>query len=70
MQLSDTRTLQNRPQPALSRVLSNVALLVTTWDLRRRTRKDLRSLPAHMLADIGIDPQIAAHEAYKPFWVA
>ncbi|MEO6298182.1 MAG: DUF1127 domain-containing protein [Paracoccaceae bacterium] len=70
MQLVDANTLHSRPLPPLSRVLLNVTLLVVTWDLRRRTRKDLRGLTVHMLADIGVDPQVAAREAEKPFWVA
>ena len=70
MQSVDATTLHTRPVPPLSRVLLNVSLLMVTWDLRRRTRKDLRGLTVHMLADIGIDPQVAAHEADKPFWVA
>ena len=70
MQLADVHSLSRRPLPPFSRVLLNVTLMLVTWDLRRRTRKDLRSLSAHMLTDIGIDPQRAAVEADKPFWVA
>ena len=70
MQLAEVLSLSRRPLPPFSRVLLNVTLVLVTWDLRRRTRKDLRSLSAHMLSDIGIDPQRAAVEGDKPFWVA
>jgi uncharacterized protein YjiS (DUF1127 family) len=58
--------LTHHPLPPLSRVL----LVVVQWDLRRRTRKDLRGLPDYMLRDIGLDPFNAAQEAAKPFWRA
>ena len=56
--------LIHQPLPHLSRAL----LVVVQWDLRRRTRKDLRGLPDYMLRDIGLDPYTAAVEAAKPFW--
>ena len=67
---TDANTLRSHPLPTLNRVFLNVTLTLTSWQARRRTRKDLRSLSGHMLADIGIDPQVAAREADKPFWVA
>ena len=66
--LTDIQTLHRRPLPPLSRVLLNVTMVLVTWDLRRRTRKDLRSLSSHLLLDIGMDPTRAAIEAEKPFW--
>ena len=62
--------LTTHPLPPLSRVLLRVTLLAVTWEMRRRTRKDLRKLSDHMLADIGIDPATAFSEAAKPFWRA
>ena len=59
-------TFTPHPLPPLSRVL----MVVVQWDLRRRTRKDLRGMSDHMLRDIGLDPIAAAHEAAKPFWRA
>ena len=61
-------TLHHRPLPPLSRLLVGATLAVVTWDLRRRTRKDLRGLTDHLLRDIGLDPATAAREAAKPFW--
>lgn len=58
------------PLPPLSRALLRATLVVVQWDLRRRTRKDLRGLTDYMLQDIGLDPMSAAHEAAKPFWKA
>ena len=58
--------LSPQPLPPLLRVTR----LVVTWDMRRRTRKDLRALSDHLLHDIGLDPKTAVAEASKPFWRA
>lgn len=60
-------TLTRHP---LSRALLAATLVVAQWDLRRRTRKDLRGLTDYMLRDIGLDPRAAMQEAAKPFWRA
>ena len=62
--------LTTHPLPPLSRVLLQATLLAVTWEMRRRTRRDLRKLSDHMLTDIGLDPWAAAREAAKPFWRA
>lgn len=62
--------LSTHPLPPLSRLLLRVTLLAVTWEMRRRTRKDLRNLGTHMLVDIGLDPLAAEVEAQKPFWRA
>lgn len=62
--------LSTHPLPPLSRVLLRATLLAVTWEMRRRTRKDLRALSDHLLHDIGLDPAVAAVEASKPFWRA
>lgn len=59
-----------RPLPPLSRLLLSLTLVAVTWDMRRRTRRDLRALSGHMLVDIGLDPSAAMIEAAKPFWRA
>ena len=68
MSLSETIALSRRPLPPVSRLLVSATLALVTWDLRRRTRKDLRDLSGHMLQDIGLDPVEARLEAAKPFW--
>ncbi len=44
--------------------------LVSQWQERARGRRDLQRLDARLLADIGLSPYDAAHEAAKPFWRA
>lgn len=70
MTQSAVYALSTHPLPPLSRVLLRVTLLAVSWDMRWRTRKDLRGLSDHMLHDIGLDPMVAATEAAKPFWRA
>jgi uncharacterized protein YjiS (DUF1127 family) len=62
--------LASHPLPAFSRVLVAATLTVVTWQLRYRTRSNLRALPDHMLHDIGLTPMDATFEAEKPFWRA
>jgi uncharacterized protein YjiS (DUF1127 family) len=62
--------LTTHPLPPLSRVLLRVTLIAVTWEMRRRTRRDLRKLSDHMLTDIGLDPWSTTREAAKPFWRA
>ena len=62
--------LSSHPLPPLSRSLLRLTLIAVTWEMRRRTRRDLARLPAHMLRDIGLDPFVAVQEAAKPFWRA
>ncbi|WP_375281314.1 DUF1127 domain-containing protein [Pseudooctadecabacter sp.] len=54
--------------PAVASVAVIVAVAVTKWDARRRTRKHLTKLPPHPLSDIGLDAMTAQQEAAKPFW--
>ncbi len=62
--------LTTHPLPPLSRVMLRATLIAVTWEMRRKTRHDLRKLSDHMLADIGLDPHAAGQEAAKPFWRA
>ncbi len=54
--------------PALATVAVAFAVVVTTWDTRRRTRKHLKDMPRHLLKDVGLDQITANQEAAKPFW--
>ena len=70
MSLIDAVALSTRPLPPLSRLVVSLALTVTKWEMRYRTRKHLTDLPHQMLADIGLDPFSAEQEGAKPFWRA
>ena len=65
-----TYALSTHPLPPFSRALLRLTLVAVTWEMRRRTRQNLRNLDDHMLADIGLDPQAASAEVAKPFWRA
>lgn len=54
--------------PVAARAFVTAAVIVTTWDMRRRTRKALLKLDHHDLYDIGLTRQQALAEAAKPFW--
>lgn len=70
MSLIDAVALSARPLPPLSRLAVSLALTVTKWEMRYRTRKHLADLPQQMLTDIGLDPLAAELEGAKPFWRA
>ncbi|MGH1452953.1 MAG: DUF1127 domain-containing protein [Paracoccaceae bacterium] len=59
----------NSPRlPALARVALAVAVTVTKWDARYRTRKQLARLSPEQLDDIGMTRGQAYTEAARPFW--
>ena len=61
--------LNSRSQlPFMAGLAVRFAVAVTTWDIRRRTRKQLRDLPPYLLKDIGLERHAAIAEASKPFW--
>ncbi|WP_103333522.1 DUF1127 domain-containing protein [Pseudotabrizicola formosa] len=68
--MSPVETLVFRPAslPPLSRLVLAAAVRVMTWEVRRRTRKDLTRLTPHLLRDIGVDPMTAQAEANRRFW--
>lgn len=55
--------------PLLASVAVQVAVVLTRWEERRRTRKQLAKLESHLLDDIGVSPFQAKTEAKKPFWL-
>ncbi len=70
MNTAEVYALSSHPLPPLSRSLLRLTLVAVTWEMRRRTRKDLRNLSSQMLRDIGLEPWDARIEAAKPFWRA
>ena len=63
--------LNSRSQlPVVASLAVRFAVVVTAWDLRRRTRRHLHNMPPHLFNDIGLDCQTAIAEASKPFWRA
>ncbi|WP_306116386.1 MULTISPECIES: DUF1127 domain-containing protein [unclassified Roseovarius] len=62
------KTSGGYPLPLLARLAMQFAVIVTTWDMKHRTRKQLLRLDAHLLRDIGIERDAAYTEARRPFW--
>ena len=56
------------PLPALASVALALAVTVTRWTVRRKTRKALAKLGAHHLKDVGLSKEDAWREAALPFW--
>lgn len=72
-----SRVMQNRSSSVIGAArrqqrsgsaLRRLADVVTVWTLRRRTRRTLSELDAHLLEDIGITEADARYEAHRPFW--
>jgi uncharacterized protein YjiS (DUF1127 family) len=62
-------TAQNRI-PALSLLAVRVAVVVSKWATRRRTRRTLRMLTHLQLHDVGLTRAAALTEAGRVFWRA
>ena len=62
------KTSGGYPLPLLARLAMQFAVIVTTWDMKRRTRKQLLQLDDHLLRDVGIERDVAYTEARRPFW--
>ncbi len=60
-------TAQNRI-PFASVVAVRVAVLLSKWATRRRTRIALDRLDAHLLRDVGLTQAAADREAERAFW--
>lgn len=54
--------------PVLAKVAVKVAVLITKWSIRQRSRKHLRRLSDAQLKDIGLTRSEAHYEATLPFW--
>lgn len=61
--------LQSRlPQSPMALVVITVATTLLTWDLRRSTRRALKTLTDTELQDIGLTRDEAYTEARRLFW--
>ncbi|WP_299042201.1 DUF1127 domain-containing protein [uncultured Tateyamaria sp.] len=60
-------TAQNRI-PAASVIALRVAVVLSKWGQRRRSRHALHQLPPHLLRDIGLTPAEAERESRRVFW--
>lgn len=68
--IADTRnTSGGYPLPLLARFAVQFAAIVTTWDMKRRTRRQLLKLDDRLLHDVGIERDAAYTEARRPFWL-
>lgn len=56
------------PLRTRSGVLARLRTALLTVLTRRRARLRLGHLDAHLLRDIGLDPQEVRRESTKPFW--
>lgn len=56
------------PLPAMAELALRVAVVVTKWSRRARTRQALDRLNPDQLKDIGLTPEEAWREAALPFW--
>ena len=56
--------------PAASVLALRIAVVLSKWATRRRTRLALRQLSAHQLRDVGLTPADALIEAQRVFWRA
>lgn len=59
-----------RPLPLMAVLAVRVAVTLSKWSVRARTRKSLKGLDPHLLRDIGLTPDAAEIEANKRFWRA
>jgi uncharacterized protein YjiS (DUF1127 family) len=55
--------------PTLANVALRIAVVLTLWTQRRRSRQALANLTDAQLNDIGISRTQAREEAKRPFWV-
>lgn len=60
--------IQTLPMRAPRGLLARLITALTVARQRRAERHRLALLDAHMLRDIGLDPQEARRECSKPFW--
>ncbi|WP_116131667.1 DUF1127 domain-containing protein [Tropicimonas sp. IMCC34043] len=57
-----------KPLPPAAALALRLAVILATWDQRRRSRIALSHLTPHQLRDVGISPEMARTESSLPFW--
>jgi uncharacterized protein YjiS (DUF1127 family) len=66
---SDMGFLTSQPVlPVAAQMAISVAVLVTKWSARKRSRRALSELSPDQLRDIGVTAKDAHVEASLPFW--
>jgi uncharacterized protein YjiS (DUF1127 family) len=60
--------LKQRGLPLVAVIAVKLAVCVTTWATRRRTRLALQQLSDWQLRDVGLTPDQARSEASRVFW--
>lgn len=60
--------LNQRALPLVALVAVKLAVCLTTWVTRARTRRALARLEPWQLRDVGLTPEQAADEASRVFW--
>jgi len=63
-----SRLNSHRELPPFSQVIVVLAAKVAQWEVRRHTRKTLKSLTVSQLEDCGLTREMADTEAARPFW--
>ncbi|GIT91764.1 hypothetical protein JANAI62_22210 [Jannaschia pagri] len=58
------------PASPLSQALMTLAVTVSVWEMRAKTRQALRDMDPNRYPDIGLTTAEVLHEVGKPFWVA
>ena len=56
------------PLPVAAEIALRVAVIVTRWAERQRSRKALGHLDKHLLKDVGLTAREARREANRRFW--
>ena len=69
LHLAQITSLSRAPHlPKLARLAMKFAVLVTTWDNRWRSRRQLARLDCYLFDDLGLTRHQAQREALRPLW--
>lgn len=62
--------LEHGARGIIADTLGSLGRLLTVWHTRAETRRQLASLDARLLRDIGLHEDEVHQEVSKPFWIA